>query len=427
MRVLRVVLAAVVMMAVGVLPAEAKDETTLGSDFLWGVASSGFQAEGYSPDSNWRRYAESDQAEDRIGNSVDFFHRYKSDIALAKKMGVEVYRIGVEWARIEPQPGVHSAEGLAFYDDLIQTIVKAGMRPMITIDHWVYPGWEADRGGWKRAGMVQDWLRNARFVVDRYAKYDPMWITINEPTAYFLREQKIGALTPLDLLTFSSRLKAVHRPIYDYIHQRQPDAMVSSNVAFIPGAEPVLDALVLNGIKDKLDFVGIDYYYSAGPTQANTLYAAIDQFWKADPSPDGIYYALQYYDERFPKLPLYIIENSLPVENHEPRFDGYLREDHLRDIVYWLEQAKADGYNVIGYNYWSLTDNYEWGSYTPRFGLYTVDVKTDPALTRVPTAAVEAYRDIIAQNGVPAGYTPTRAPTFCSLVNGVRSCLDSLG
>jgi beta-glucosidase len=45
----------------------------------------------------------------------------------------------------------------------------------------------------------------------------------------------------------------------------------------------------------------------------------------------------------------------------------------------------------------------------------------------VPTAAVEAYRDIIAQNGVPAGYTPTRAPTFCSLVNGVRSCLDSLG
>jgi beta-glucosidase len=428
MRVLRVALAAMALIAVGSLPANASnEETTLGSDFLWGVASSGFQAEGYSPDSNWRRYAESDKAEHKIGNSVDFLHKYKSDIALAKKMGVEVYRVGVEWARVEPQPGVRSKEGWRFYDDLIATIVKAGMRPMITIDHWVYPGWQADQGGWKRAGMVQDWLANARRVVDRYAKYDPMWITINEPTAYFLREQKIGALTPLDLLTFASRLKAAHRPIYDYIHKVQPGAMVSSNVAFIPGAEPILDAIFLNGIKDKLDFVGIDYYYSASPTQANTLYSAIDQFWKADSSADGIYYALQYYDERFPNLPMFIIENSIPTENHEPRFDGYLREDHLRDIVYWLEQAKADGYNVVGYNYWSLTDNYEWGSYTPRFGLYTVDVLTDRTLERKPTAAVDAYRDIIAGNGVPDGYTPTRPPTFCSLVNGVRSCLDSLG
>ena len=80
-------------------PAHAGPESTLGDDFLWGVASSGFQAEGYSPDSNWRRFSDSGQAEDTIGNSVDFLHRYKDDIKLAKKMGVEVYRVGVEWAR----------------------------------------------------------------------------------------------------------------------------------------------------------------------------------------------------------------------------------------------------------------------------------------------------------------------------------------
>ena len=80
--------------------------------------------------------------------------------------------------------------------------------------------------------------------------------------------------------------------------------------------------------------------------------------------------------------------------------------------------------NVIGYNYWSLTDNYEWGSYTPRFGLYTVDVLHDPTLTRVPTDAVPAYRAITAANGVPAGYTPTRAPQFCSLVDFLSSCLN---
>ena len=110
------------------------------------------------------------------------------------------------------------------------------------------------------------------------------------------------------------------------------------------------------------------------------MYSFVDQFWKADSSADGIYYALQYYAKKYPKLPLFIIENSIPTEDHKPRSDGYLREDHLRDIVFWLEKAKADGMNVAGYNYWSLTDNYEWGSYTPRFGLYTVDVKTDPTL-----------------------------------------------
>jgi len=407
-------------------PAHAAPESTLGSEFLWGVASSGFQAEGYSPDSNWRRYAESGQAADPIGNSVDFLHRYKSDIKLARKMGVEVYRVGVEWARVEPQPGVRSAEGVAFYDDLIATIVEAGMRPMITIDHWVYPGWQADQGGWKRAGMVDDWLRNARFVVDRYAHYDPIWITINEPFAYFLREMKIGALTPLDLTTLASRLGSAHRAIYDYIHAHQPGAMVSSNVAFIPGVEPVIDLIFLNEMAGKLDFIGIDYYYSASPTQARTLYAFIDEFWKADSSADGIYYALQYYAKKYPKLPLFIIENSIPTEDHKPRSDGYLREDHLRDTVYWLEKAKTDGYNVVGYNYWSLTDNYEWGSYTPRFGLYTVDVKTDPTLTRQPTPAVDAYKRIIAENGVPDSYQPSRPPTFCSFVNGVSSCLQSL-
>ena len=131
--------------------------------------------------------------------------------------------------------------------------------------------------------------------------------------------------------------------------------------------------------------------------------------------------------KKFPKLPLFIIENSIPTEGHKPRSDGYLREDHLRDIVYWLEKAKADGMNVSGYNYWSLTDNYEWGSYTPRFGLYTVDVKTDPKLGRA--ARRRPSRRIATSSptsGVPDDYMPSRPPTFCSLVDGPVSRLRGL-
>ena len=53
-----------------------------------------------------------------------------------------------------------------------------------------------------------------------------------------------------------------------------------------------------------------------------------------------------------------------------------------------------------------------------------MDVKTDPSLTRRPTEAVDTYRRIIADNGVPASYTPARPPAFCSLVTVPQSCID---
>ncbi len=80
--------------------------------------------------------------------------------------------------------------------------------------------------------------------------------------------------------------------------------------------------------------------------------------------------------------------------------------------------------NLIGYNYWSLTDNYEWGSYRARFGLYTVDAFTDPALTRRPTDAVPAYQGLVTAGGVPRGYRLKRGPGLCSLVDGLNSCLN---
>jgi beta-glucosidase len=398
---------------------------SLGSNFLWGVATAGFQSEGYSPDSNWTRYvAASKGKDDPIGTSVDFLHRYASDIALAQSLGVKVYRLSVEWARLEPTAGHYDPAAWSYYDHVIAAIVAAGMRPMITIDHWVYPGWEAAKGGWARAGMLTDWLANAKLVVNRYAHYHPLWITINEPTAYMLMEMQNGGLNPAFLLYAMGQLVKAHDAIYTYIHAHQPGAMVTSNVSYIPTGETALDVLFLDQVATKLDFIGIDYYYPVSATDYNALYAFIGQSWKASLAPDGIYYALRHYAQQFPHKPLYIVENGMPTQNGAPRFDSYDRADLLRDTVYWLQRAKADGMNVIGYNYWSLTDNYEWGSYTPRFGLYTVNVLTDPTLTRTPTDAVAAYRQITASGGDPAGYLPTRAPQFCSLVDGLSSCLD---
>ncbi|MFE3226122.1 family 1 glycosylhydrolase [Nocardia sp. NPDC059228] len=408
----------------GAVPAAA-DLPALGPDFHWGVAAAGFQNEGRAPDSNWRRYVDTHPDDDRYGDSVDFYDRYASDIALAANLGVDTYRLSIEWARVQPRPGVWDADGFAFYDRVIAAIRAAGMRPMITLDHWVYPGWEADRGGWANPGMVEDWMANMRTVVDRYAGDDPMWVTINEPFAYLMNEVRNGGLPAADVPAMQARLAEAHNSIYDYIHARQADAMVTSNVAYVPAADPIVNGAMLDAIAAKLDFVGIDYYYGLSPdTAAEYTNFAASALWKLPLQADGLYYTLRHFAHRFPGKPLYIVENGMPTENGAPRADGYTRADDLRDTVYWLQRARADGMNVIGFNYWSLTDNYEWGSYTPRFGLYTVDVRTDPSLTRRPTDAVDAYRAITHDSGVPAGYLPTRPPASCSLVDALDSCAD---
>ncbi|AHH18520.1 putative glycosyl hydrolase [Nocardia nova SH22a] len=396
----------------------------LDSSFLWGVASSGFQSEGRAADSNWSRYASSPAAHDTYRDSVDFFDRYRSDIALARDLGVRVYRISVEWSRLQPHPGQWDEQGFRYYDDVVAAIRAAGMRPMLTLDHWAYPGWEADRGGWRNPGMVADWLANARRVVDRYAAADPLWVTFNEPAFYGFNETRIGALGPADIPAMTDRLVQAHDAIYDYIHARQPDAMVTSNVAFAATAQAATDVLFEDRVAAKLDYIGIDYYYGtslAHPEGSNP--ANVDAPWELSLTPEGIYYALRYFARKFPGRPLFIVENGMPTDNGRPRADGWDRADALRDTIYWLQRADADGMNVIGYNYWSLTDNYEWGSYAPRYGLYTVDVTTDPGLTRKPTDAVAAYRDITAHDGVPGDYRPTRPPVWCSTVDLPSSCL----
>ncbi|ATL70527.1 family 1 glycosylhydrolase [Nocardia terpenica] len=405
-------------------PAPPAQIAPLGPDFLWGVASSGFQSEGHAPDSNWSRYVAEGKTADPYRDSVDFFDRYRSDIELAKQLGVRVYRIGIEWARVQPQPGVWSEDGLRFYDEVISAITAAGMRPMLTLDHWVYPGWEADRGGWRNPGMVDDWLANAHTVVDRYARFDPLWVTFNEPTFYGVNEVQHGGLSAAELPMLAAKLAQAHNAVYDYIHGVQPGAWVTSNVAYVPGGDDVVSKPFLSAIAARLDFVGIDYYYGLTFDNVVSILQNFDMLWRNPLEPEGIYYALQNYARAFPGKPLYIVENGMPTENARPRGDGYTRADDLRDTVYWLQRARADGINVVGYNYWSLTDNYEWGSYSPRFGLYTVDALSDPSLTRRATDAVPAYTAITHDGGVPADYRPTRAPLTCSLVDAAASCLD---
>ena len=147
-------------------------------DFIWGVSCSGFQSEGGRFDSNIMRWNDTHPEEDRYGNSVDYRHRYREDIALAHAMGINTYRIGINWARVQPRRDRFDQAELAYYDDVILAMKQAGIAPLITLDHFVYPGWVADQGGWSNPQTVTDFVAFARLIATRYHADVRYWLDV---------------------------------------------------------------------------------------------------------------------------------------------------------------------------------------------------------------------------------------------------------
>lgn len=115
--------------------------------FLWGSASAAYQVEGaYDEDgkgpSIWDEFSEIPGKTYKNTNgkiAVDFYHRFKEDVALMKEMGLKAYRFSISWSRIYPKGrGEVNEKGLEFYDKLIDELIANDIKPIITIYHWDY-------------------------------------------------------------------------------------------------------------------------------------------------------------------------------------------------------------------------------------------------------------------------------------------------
>ncbi|MGO9854503.1 MAG: family 1 glycosylhydrolase [Acidimicrobiales bacterium] len=110
-----------------------------------------------------------------------------------------------------------------------------------------------------------------------------------------------------------------------------------------------------------------------------------------------------------PGLPLWIVENGMATQMRHgrpvPRADGMDRPRYVREHLGAVADAVAAGVPVRAYLHWSLVDNYEWGTYAPRFGLFGLD-RTDPAVVR--------WMDTDAQGNDAAG-------EFAHVLAGLRA------
>ncbi|MGM0219426.1 glycoside hydrolase family 1 protein [Enterococcus sp. AZ126] len=114
---------------------------------------------------------------------IDFYHRYKEDIALFAEMGFKTFRISISWARIFPT-GLEekpNEAGLDFYDKVFDECIKYGIEPLVTMSHYEMPITLTEKyNGWVSRELIPLFEKYARTILKRYKNKVNYWITFNE-------------------------------------------------------------------------------------------------------------------------------------------------------------------------------------------------------------------------------------------------------
>lgn len=389
--------------------------------FLFGSATAGVQVEGGDRNNNWYVWAEQGHIKDGsdILRAGDHWNRYREDIALLAQMHHKVYRMGIEWSRIEPEKGRFDEQAIAHYRDVLSRLIQNHVRPLVTLHHFTYPIWLDKEGGFASRQIVSHFKRYTAFVVERLGDLVSEYITINEPNVFLLNGYVAGLWPPgkkdlpLAYKVFVN-MSHCHMAAYELIHKirRQrgfagktmvgvanhlrvfdplrkghtPDSFIAEKQQFFfqdafadymtTGTLPFPARLfVPQGHEGHYaDFIGINYY-SRNIVNAVDLKTFVqpdrpvnDLGWEI--YPDGLRILCETFYERY-HLPIWITENGVCDNN------DVLRVRFIAGHLQAVKRAIDKGVPVDRYYHWSLMDNFEWlEGETARFGLVYVDYET---------------------------------------------------
>lgn len=159
-------------------------------DFVWGSATASYQVEGAAYEDGkglniWDVFCREPGKiyQGQNGDvSCDQYHRYKEDVADLKEMGQQAYRFSLSWARILPDgEGEPNAAGLAYYDGLIDELLRQGIEPYVTLYHWDLPYALHCKGGWLNPDMPRIFEQYAALVSRHFSDRVEHFFTLNEP------------------------------------------------------------------------------------------------------------------------------------------------------------------------------------------------------------------------------------------------------
>ena len=167
---------------------------TLKNGLLLGTATAATQIEGGDDNNNWARFAREGKVDDGTSptRACDHYNRWREDIDLMADMGMQIYRFGIEWSRIEPEQGEFDYDVLDHYREEIEYMIKKGIKPLLTLHHFSNPLWFEDMASvlQKDLGVFcsinlynigQGWDQKSR---DTYEKYVDFCFEQLDPNVY---------------------------------------------------------------------------------------------------------------------------------------------------------------------------------------------------------------------------------------------------
>jgi len=406
--------------------------------FLWGASTSAYQVEGGNVN-DWSQWEEANA--DRLvseaksywqpwqkekfpemfnpdnyfcGRACDSYNRYEEDLDLVKNLNCGAYRMGIEWSRVEPEPGKFKMAEIEHYRKVLMAAKARNLKIFLTLWHWTNPAWLVKQGGWENKKVRKYFSRYTELIVNELGDLVDFWVTLNEPLTIIGHGYLDGKFPPNKkfspaLFKVFNNFVAVHKTSYKIIHRRLPKAKVGLTMttgAFTPASKyNLLERLMvklanyfrndwfLRRVKGWFDYLGVNWYHHDRlvwypPFRKNLNEKVTDRGWEIYPK--GIYLVLKNY-AKF-KKPIYVLENGIADA------DDKLRPDFIKEHLVYVHQAIKEGVNVRGYFYWSLLDNFEWAEgWWPKFGLYAVDRKT---FKRTPRTSAKIYAEICKNNAL---------------------------
>ena len=436
--------------------------------FLWGSATASYQVEGAVQEggrgpSIWDTFS---HTTGKIANgdtgdvADDFFHRYRDDVQLMKKLGLRTFRFSVAWPRVFPTgSGEPLARGLDFYKRLVAELQTNGIEPFCTLYHWDLPQALQEKGGWENPETAHRLAEYEGHVAGELSRLGVRYFfTVNEIRTFAelgygngthapglklgrkaLAQVKHNILLGHGLSVQAIRAKAspgvqvglcenpnIPVPVTlraEDIHAAAM-AMREENAAYLTPifegryTERYLQQLgdhaphftieEMRTIASPLDAVGLNIY-------TPTYVRSVPGGYQALPMPEGfprmasdwlkvgpecMYWGPRLVQEVWKPRAIYITENGCSAPDHMTDQGEVLDTDrimYLGNCLGQLQKALREGAGVRGYFIWSLLDNFEWADgYGKRFGVVHVDYKTQK---RTPKLSAQYYSSVIASAG----------------------------
>lgn len=114
---------------------------------------------------------------------IDFYHRYKEDLALFAEMGFKTLRLSIAWTRLFPtgEEREPNQKGIDFYLSVFKEMKRLNIEPIVTLSHYEMPlSLSLKYNGWVERTVIDDFVRFANACYDNFGEYVNYWLTFNE-------------------------------------------------------------------------------------------------------------------------------------------------------------------------------------------------------------------------------------------------------